>query len=586
MSVTKSERNSTIANAFNEEQTGFEPQEDGSFFRPSDWQLNYLFRLGVGGWIIHALIVVLTAFAQGVSSGLVQSWLAIMLVLTATMFIICIWGGRAVNQPLFGWLHSITTCFVALFWAVGAISFAQSSQGALLVYTLALGGTALGAVSSQHAVLRSCFASIWLSIPGLAAAHFLSEMLPAGSLNATMIMLFGVVLTILAVRMHQFVKTNHQLSQSLAQQMLQSERERLRAEEANLAKSRFIAYASHDLRQPVHAIGMLTELLRGQRLTNKSKETVGHIDRSVQLLSRQFQALMDLSALELGQLEPRLENFALRPVLNDIAHQNRPLARESGSEIFVMGQDATVVADLALTENIVQNVVSNAIKYAPGARISIGTRSRGETISIIVMDRGPGMTEEFRSVAFNEFKRGEPDLQGFGLGLPLVARYSELLNLEAKLYSAPGSGTIVEIAGYKKTPPVEEETKANGGTNWLSDLEVLLVDDDDDGRQATTRLLKSWGCKVQAYAGPPGHLPTFDILLTDYELGAGVSADDLIEACRHSKPGCPVLIVSGSSGSAVVNAEEAGQTLYLQKPVRPAQLRAGLTSLTMHDGMS
>jgi len=551
------------------------------FLRPADWQLDYLFSLGAAGWFVHALVVTLTALVQGPSLWAVQQWLWTMLGLTAAMIAICVTGKRSPHKAVTGWLHTVTTALVAITWSAGALSFAQSSQEDLLLYTLALGGTALGAVSAQHAVLRSCLTSIWLSIPGLALAHWWFDQSSPGTANAAMIMLFGLVLSMLAFRMSRFLTTNHMLARSLADEVTASNRERERADLANQAKSRFIAYASHDLRQPVHAIGMLTELLRNQKLTRQSRETVGQIDQSVQSLSRQFQSLMDLSALELGRLEPSPDVVPLRDLLDNLARQNAPVARNRGCRMRVLGPAINVVTDRSLLENIVQNLISNAIKYAEGAPITLGTKRRGETVSVVVMDRGPGMSEDFRKAAFDEFRRAGSHMPGLGLGLPLVARYSALLGLSVHLHSRLGAGTAVEIAGLEPTAQGARRVRRAPARNWLSGLRVVLVDDDEAARDATERLLRSWDCSVTSHGSAPESLPEMDILVTDFELGTAGRATGLIDRARHDDPALPAVIMSGTDSEAVRAAVSGGRTLFLQKPVRPAQLRAALTSLTM-----
>ncbi|MDN2566325.1 ATP-binding protein [Aquibium sp. A9E412] len=554
------------------------------FLRPAGWQLDYLFSLGAAGWAVHAAVVTLTAAVQDPARPDVQQWLWAMLGLTAAMIGICLTGARTAHKRLAGLLHTGTTALVAVTWSLGAVSFAQASLEHLLLYTLALGGTALGAVSAQHAVMRSCMVSIWLSIPGLATGHWLFDAGPRGTANAAMVLLFGCVLSMLAYRMSRFLRDNHALARSLADEVVASQRERARADEANRAKSRFIAYASHDLRQPVHAIGMLTELLRGQKLSRRTHETVGQIAQSVQSLSRQFQSLMDLSALELGRLEPKPVVVALRPLLDSLARQNAPAAGNRGCTIAVRGAALDVVTDPALVENIVQNVISNAIKYAPGTRITLGTKRRGRTASIVVADRGPGMSESFRAAAFEEFRRAASQMPGLGLGLPLVARYSALLGLEARLHSRPGTGTVVEIAGLAHASGPADRPPQSSARNWLSGLRVLLVDDDAAAREATGRLLESWGCVVMGLAATPAALPEADIVLTDFAGGRGALAERLIAACRTRAPACPVIVVTGSDDPAAHRAVAGGRGLVLQKPVRPAQLRAAITSLTMAGG--
>lgn len=551
------------------------------FLHPADWQWDYLFSLGIRGWVVHLVVVVLTAFAQGPTIASVQFWLMLMLGLTLLMIGICFAGQQTKERSAAGWLHTGVTAIVALTWTAGALSFAQANQQSLLLYTLALGGTALGAVSSQHAVLRSCLTSIWLSIPGLAWGHWLHESHAQGLANAAMVILFGLVLSMLAFRMSRFLETNHTLSRSLAAELEQSKRERQRADDANLAKSRFIAYASHDLRQPVHAIGMLTEILKSDHPSPASAETIGQIERSVLTLSRQFQILMDLSAIELGHLKPTPSPVAVRDLLTHVTQQNRQLVRNRGCEVIVVGADAYASTDRAMTEAMVQNLLSNALKYAPGSRIVLGTKRRGHRFSIIVLDHGPGMGAGFSQSAFEEFRRADTKMPGMGLGLSLVARYCKAIGLEIALHSQPGTGTLIEISGFKAISKEVSDISRKPVRNRLSGLRVLLVDDDPDVCRAMERLLEGWGCSVTSMDQPPESLDETDLVVTDFDLGAGSSAAGLIAAAQKTSPPCPVVIMSATPSERIEGLTQPEASIFLQKPVQPAKLRSAMTALIL-----
>ena len=229
--------------------------------------LVHLFDLGFQGWMTHCLVVIFTFLTQDTSQTKLQFWLGAMLGLSIAQALLC--RRFASNRPnstrafqRAGWVHTALTTLVGINWGMGAIWVSHGNFDALLIYTLVLGGTALGTVSAQHSVLRSCMASIWTSIPLLAMAHLSHSNPVAARANAAMMLLFGMILTFLAFRMARFLASNRSLSGDLRRRIHQITRiskayqaERRRADEANLAKSRFLAHASHDLRQPVHALG-------------------------------------------------------------------------------------------------------------------------------------------------------------------------------------------------------------------------------------------------------------------------------------------------------------------------------------------
>ncbi|MBZ0214999.1 MAG: hypothetical protein K8F25_00460 [Fimbriimonadaceae bacterium] len=287
-----------------------------------------MFELGFQGWMLHCFVVLFTFLTQDTSWIIMQVWLATMLGLSLAQACLCRYfshekatSARRLRQA--GWVHTFLTSFVGITWGLGAVWVSHGSFDSLLIFTLALGGTALGTVSAQHSVMRSCLASIWTSIPLLAVAHLSHADPVTGKANAAMMVLYGMVLTFLAVRMSRFLVANRVLSEDLRKRVRQVTRiskayqgEFTRAEDANLAKSRFLAHASHDLRQPVHAIGMLTANLQETGLTKIQRKMVEDIDRSVRALSRLFRSLLDLSALDVGNVVVHPEPVELGALLN------------------------------------------------------------------------------------------------------------------------------------------------------------------------------------------------------------------------------------------------------------------------------
>lgn len=358
------------------------------------------------------------------------------------------------------------------------------------------------------------------------------------------------------------------------------------AREANRSKSRMMAQASHDLRQPIHAISLYTACLRDAGLQDKELQVVDNIDRSLGQVQRLFKSLLDISTLDSGRVTPLREPVALTDVVDDILRQNAETAQRAGAMLRGVGCKLVVNVDRTLLTTMLQNVISNAIKYAPGSRILVGCRRRGRTVTMFVYDVGPGIAPEHQERVFEEFyqvrERGDRDIEGVGLGLPIVRRLAELLDLQVELRSEPGRGTCVAISGLPVVAKAQRAIKPATLkiASSMEGLRVLLVEDDDNVREATATLLRSWGCSVQAEAGIPRHVAECDLVITDYDLGGGVTGTDCIHAVRALLgPSVPAVVLTGHD-EVKVCAEIPDVTIpILSKPVQPVELRSILLGM-------
>lgn len=353
------------------------------------------------------------------------------------------------------------------------------------------------------------------------------------------------------------------------------------AQDASLSKSRFLAQASHDLRQPIHAISLFTACLRDASLQPKELQMVENIDRSLQSVSRLFKSLLDISTLDSGRVTPKYEKIAIAEVIDDVVRQNYETAQLSGVDLRVVKCSATVEIDRALLTTMVQNIVNNAVKYAAGREILIGCRRRQGRLAVLVYDRGPGISPEHQGKVFEEFyqirERGDKDVEGVGLGLPIVRRLGRLLDVDVSLYSVPGKGTCVSLGNLPivhKQAAVAARSVA-GQPAVVSGLRVLLVEDDEAVLVATANLLRKWGCEVQAEESIPSQVQPFDLLITDFDLGNGMTGTECIHAMRQlAGHDVPVVVMSGHDEARVRDDLGSPKIPILSKPVRPAELRS------------
>ncbi|WP_194790773.1 hybrid sensor histidine kinase/response regulator [Pseudomonas sp. UFMG81] len=358
------------------------------------------------------------------------------------------------------------------------------------------------------------------------------------------------------------------------------------AEAATREKSRFLAQASHDLRQPIHSIGLFTACLRESRLGDEQRRLVDSIDRSLLNVSQLFRSILDLYTLDNGRLQPKWERFAVDDLLRELLRQNSEAARWAGVEMRLVPSRHWIRADPGMLTTMVQNVLSNCFKYAAGRPLLIGVRPRGEGLAIVVCDQGRGIAQEHQARIFEEFYRvrevRDKDVEGVGLGLSIVKRLGDLMGLDVSLHSRPGHGTTVTLQGLAKAAPQVSRANADPAVQvgMLDGLRVCLVEDDHNVLQATCALLQRWGCEVQAETSPEGLVSDCDVIVADYDLGPQATGIDCIDRLRAQRGyAVPALIMTGHEIDRLQGALQARGIAVLAKPVRPAELRLALRAL-------
>ncbi|WP_342650567.1 hybrid sensor histidine kinase/response regulator [Pseudomonas sp. REB1044] len=361
-------------------------------------------------------------------------------------------------------------------------------------------------------------------------------------------------------------------------------RTRIASEEAiaaNQEKSRFLAQASHDLRQPIHSIGLFTACLRDARLGREELRLVDNIDRSLHTVSQLFRSILDIYTLDNGQLEPQSEPVNLNALLQDVIKQNQEAARWAGVELRLRPCQHWVNVNPGLLSTMVQNLISNALKYAAGQPVLVGVRRHGKGLSIVIYDKGRGIAAEHLPEVFKEFYRvrhaRDKDVEGLGLGLSIVRRIGELIDLQVRLDSRVDHGTCATIHGLQAIAPGQEIVRQAPVQSRLQGLRVCLVEDDASVLMATSALLEKWGCEVEGHSDGLNVITECDIIIADYDLGTQISGAECIAVIRERRGwDVPAMIMTGHE-MARIRALVADQDIsVLAKPVRPPELRAVL----------
>ncbi|TRD11280.1 CHASE2 domain-containing protein [Erythrobacter insulae] len=350
-------------------------------------------------------------------------------------------------------------------------------------------------------------------------------------------------------------------------------------------KSRFLAQASHDLRQPIHAIGLLSERLSQTGLSADQSEIVSKITWSVDNASRMFRTLLDVAAIESGTLQKHIGPVSVNELLAEIDGQNGLVAEQTGVDLRLVPCDLVIKTDRALIGTMLQNLVSNAIKYSPGGKVVVGCRRQGARAALYVIDNGKGISRSDLKHVQTEFYRASNKsslaTDNKGLGLAIVNRLVRMLDLEFVLSSQEGKGTVTSIKGLRTVDTTRESSEEPKVRRLpLSGLRVVLADDDVETLKSTARLLEQWGCAVTSFGHFPTELPECDIFLSDFDFGNGDTLAGRHEELKRVKSSRKrLIIVSGHPSDVIRDSLPNIPDLVLSKPVRAAELRSAIMSL-------
>jgi signal transduction histidine kinase/CheY-like chemotaxis protein len=368
------------------------------------------------------------------------------------------------------------------------------------------------------------------------------------------------------------------------------------AEQANAAKTRFLAAASHDLRQPLHALGLLIATLADRVRSERTARLLEQIDRAMEAVDSMLNSLLDISKLDAGIVQPDVSPVDLAGLLELVESEHQPIARLTRNRLRVRAARAVVLTDAGMLRRILDNLVGNALRYTQEGRVLVGARRRGDSIRVDVYDTGPGIPAEALEDIFLEFHQlGNPERdrrRGLGLGLAIVKRLAELLGHRVEVRSVVGCGSRFSLTLPLSPECARSAEQAPGTAAPGAELEgrrVLVLDDDAAVLDAMRSLLEGWGCEVTTATAPEEaeaslaaapELP--DLLVVDYRLRRQSSGLETIERLRDlAGSAIPALVITGDTApDRLREAQESGHPL-LHKPVQPAQLRSVMRHLVL-----
>lgn len=407
----------------------------------------------------------------------------------------------------------------------------------------------------------------------------------AYSLFQTAIMLEGRV----RGRTEELTSLMHSLERS--NEALKAAKEE--AENANRSKTKFLAAASHDLLQPLNAARLSSSALVGLPLSEEARVIASQVERGLQTIEDVIKTLLDISKLDAGVVRPVKTSVRLRNVFAGIEHSFRPIAEVKNIRFIIRCPDCAVESDATLLQRVIQNLVSNAIRYTERGGVLVAVRARRERCAIDIIDTGPGIPQAERNLVFEEFYRGKQtgaSEAGLGLGLSIVRRMVLALDHRLDDWSRVGHGSRFRVTLPFADGAVEEIAAGGDGEFSLADASVLVVENDAATKTALTRLLRSWSLRVTAVSGiaewrAAGVERTPDLLIVDYHLDNGAIGLDIIDEIRSATPKpLPAIVVTADHSQAVEALVLEARCELIHKPVKPARLRSLLSFLILPAG--
>jgi PAS domain S-box-containing protein len=372
------------------------------------------------------------------------------------------------------------------------------------------------------------------------------------------------------------------------------------ADRANQAKSRFLATASHDLRQPLQALSLLNGTLRRMRADPALTEVIGQQEHAISAMSRLVNALLDISKLESGAIKPEITDFTVGAIFEDLRREFTGLAAAKGLELRVEPCQDAVHSDPSLIEQILRNIVSNAIKYTQRGRVLLRCLHEPALIRLEVLDTGIGIAPEQLPYIYDEFFQvgvaPNDARDGYGLGLSIVNRLVKLLDLKLDVHSEPGRGSSFRLGVPASTGAVASGCTAVvvEATNVPRPLarRVLLVEDDPGVRNATRLLLEAEGFPVvpaasyvEAIEKVRDAAAAIDLLITDYHLGTETGLDVIASLRERFGAQLPAILLSGDTSPAIRGLTPDERLRVTSKPIEADRLLALIGELFLGLGL-
>ncbi len=494
------------------------------------------------------------------------------------------------DAPRWGRYFAFTSLASGLLWGGASILFFEQGSVFVLVFIYTcIFGLAVGSINVSAYWLESYYA---FTIPALSLSAL--RLLWEGSgyqWLGLLVIMFMFILIRLARNTHASALEAIRLRFENLELVEELRGEKEIAEAASRDKTRFLASASHDLRQPIHALSLYSEALSHLVPPGKAATLLSNMGRSIEAIQQLLGSLLDISKLDAGIVQPELQHFSMQGILRQMDEEYAMQAKGKGLDWQMGCTDMVVYSDPALLETILRNLISNAIRYTHAGRVEVTCSQIGTSVELKVTDTGLGIPATQREAIFREFFQiANPErdrAQGLGLGLSIVERLARLLDCKVELESEVGKGSCFSITVPGGDADVAKETYRKliieSPANELEGMKVLVLDDEAALRESMRMALEGWGCEVCLAADEDEAITSLQegfrpqAVIVDFRLRENLTGVHAIDSFREIFGlAVPALIVTGDTHpDRLREAKASGHTL-MHKPVKPGQLRTWL----------
>ena len=572
-------------------------------------QIDALFRaapLGVGAAAVASVVLLAILHRLGsVDAGIGSAWSVFIVICALGQIALgrAYWRSRSLSDQWRKWAlwFAVISFAEGMAWGWAPIGLPTGDRFEVqLIVVVVTAAVAEGAIVAFGTYLPAFYALFFPATLPYALVSAVSSN-PIERMTSLLMLIFIAAFGALGYTTNRSFKQivglrirTQAMALDLQQQKDIAERERKIAEEANRAKSSFLAAASHDLRQPVHALGMFVGALRGVPMAPEGRRIIQQIEASTAAMDSLFSALLDISKLDAGVVAVERRAFPIGPVLERLCQDHREEAKAKGVSLVWKRCSAIVWTDPVLIERVLRNLVSNAVRYTHRGRIVIGARRRGAAVAVQVIDTGRGIPLDEQKRVFQEYYQlGNPhrdSTKGLGLGLAIVRRLTSLLDCGLTLRSEPGRGSCFEVTIplAESQSPVAEPGLAIASAAAAKGL-VVVIDDEPAICDATLSLLTGWGYDVVACGGGDEAILRLSacparpsLILCDYRLSEGESGLVVIKRIRAEyNESIPAILITGDTAPDRLTEAKASGLLLMHKPVSNGKLRAAIGNLIL-----
>lgn len=564
-------------------------------------QVRALYRSSVTNMIasVAASFALSLAFWDVISHTTVITWFSLMCISQGARFVLRLYYQKKFNSEnakRFATYFAAGAGLSGIVWgASGVLFFPQSDIAFQLFLAVTLFGMGTGSVITNSAYLPAVFAFFPVSFLPLTAVLFYS--------GETIHISLGIMLLVALMALSYFAIVNNRgLLETLRLRfenvdlVKQLQEQKLEAEQANIAKSKFLAAASHDLRQPLHALTLFTSVLDETIQYPKARKVVDQIRSSVDALQNLFNTLLDISRLDAGVIQVEKTDFNLQPLLDKLSNDFEPVAKEKGLRIDSPACPYAAHSDITQLEQILRNYISNAIRYTDNGEIKVTCIADGKHVTINITDTGLGIAEKDQQIIFEEFQQlSNPERdrsKGLGLGLAIVQRTAKLLGHPINVLSQSGRGSTfsVSVPQVKNIDESLTTTPDNNRGNQQANNElVVIIDDEASIREGMQNLLQQWGYEVISAADNDEAMTlirqqnrTPAAIIADYRLREHSTGIEVIQNIQTEyDKNIPALIVTGDTSVDELREVNKSGFQVLHKPVAPIKLRAFLRHIQL-----